>query len=64
MRIETVREQAAYDAGWAEGKDYWMPLEQDRLLQLVEPWLAQQLVDGKLTRNDILDFVKLYREEK
>ena len=36
MRIETVREQAAYDAGWAEGKDYWVPLEQDRILKLLE----------------------------
>jgi len=36
MRLETVREQDAYDEGFANGKDYWMPLEQDRILQIIE----------------------------
>ena len=36
MRLETVREQDAYDAGFAEGKDYWVPLEQERILQIIE----------------------------
>lgn len=63
MRLETVREQDAYDEGFANGKDYWMPLEQDRILQIVQPWFAQQLNEGKLTRNDIFDFVELVRKE-
>jgi hypothetical protein len=63
MRLETVREQDAYDEGFANGKDYWMPLEQDRILQIVQPWFAQQLEEGKLTRNDIFDFVELVRKE-
>jgi hypothetical protein len=63
MRLETVREQDAYDEGFANGKDYWMPLEQDRLLQVVQPWFAQQLNEGKLTRNDIFDFVEIVRKE-
>lgn len=64
MRIETVREQDAYDTGWADGKDYWVPLEQDRLLQVIQPWLAKQLNDDKLSPNDIREFVELFREEK
>ncbi len=64
MQINTVQEQDAYDKGFADGKDYWGPQEQDRLLQLVQPWFAQQLNEGKLTRNDIFDFVELVRKEK
>lgn len=36
MIIETVREQDAYDRGWESGKDWWVPLEQDRILKLLE----------------------------
>lgn len=36
MIIETVREQDAYDRGWESGKDWWVPLEQDRLLQVLQ----------------------------
>jgi hypothetical protein len=36
MRLETVREQDAYDEGFANGKDYWGPLEQERILNLLE----------------------------
>lgn len=36
MQINTVREQDAYDEGWANGKDWWVPLEQDRILKLME----------------------------
>lgn len=61
MRLETVREQDAYDAGFAEGKDYWVPLEQDRLLQVIQPWFAKQLNDDKLSPNDIREFVELFR---
>ena len=38
MRLETVREQDAYDEGFANGKDYWMPLEQDRIINLLDDW--------------------------
>lgn len=64
MQINTVREQDAYDEGWANGKDYWMPLEQDRLLQVVQPWLAKQLRDDKLSPNDVREFVELFRGEE
>lgn len=64
MRLETVREQDAYDEGFANGKDYWVPLEQDRLLQVVQPWFAKQLKDDKLSPNDIREFIELFREEK
>ena len=64
MRLETVREQDAYDEGFANGKDYWMPLEQDRLLQVVQPWFAKQLKDDKLSPNDIIDFIRLFRGEE
>lgn len=64
MQINTVREQDAYDEGWANGKDYWVPLEQDRLLQLLQPWFAKQLNDDKLSPNDIREFIELFREEK
>lgn len=40
MRIETVREQDAYDEGFANGKDYWVPLEQERILNLLKDRLA------------------------
>jgi len=36
MQINTVREQDAYDKGWADAKDYWSPLEQERILNLLE----------------------------
>jgi hypothetical protein len=64
MQINTVREQDAYDEGWANGKDYWMPLEQDRLLQVVQPWFAKQLKDDKLSPEDIREFVRLFRGEE
>lgn len=64
MQINTVREQDAYDEGWANGKDYWMPLEQDRLLQVIEPWFAKQLKDDKLSPNDIREFIELFRGEE
>lgn len=63
MQINTVREQDAYDEGWANGKDYWMPLEQDRLLQVLQPWLAKQLKDDRLSPNDIREFIELFRGE-
>ena len=63
MQINTVNEQDAYDKGFADGKDYWVPEEQERALQAIEPWLAKQLNDGKLTRNDILDFIELFKGE-
>lgn len=40
MQINTVQEQDAYDKGFADGKDYWMPLEQDRILNLLKDRLA------------------------
>lgn len=40
MKLETVREMDAYDKGFAEGKDYWMPLEHDRILNLLKDRLA------------------------
>lgn len=64
MQINTVREQDAYDEGWANGKDYWMPLEQDRLLQVIQPWFAQQLKDDKLSPEDIREFLRLFRGEE
>jgi hypothetical protein len=36
MIFETGREEEAYDKGWADAKDWWMPLEQDRILELME----------------------------
>jgi hypothetical protein len=36
MVISTVREQDAYDMGWLAAKDWWVPLEQDRILLLLE----------------------------
>lgn len=64
MRLETVREQDAYDEGFANGKDYWVPLEQDRLLQVIQPWFAKQLNDDKLSPNDIREFIELFRGEE
>lgn len=46
MRLETVREQDAYDAGFAEGKDYWMPLEQARIMRLLSEHYPIGYVDG------------------
>ena len=50
MQINTVNEQDAYDKGFADGKDYWMPLEQDRLLQLLQDRLnsARQVDDATI----------------
>jgi hypothetical protein len=64
MQINTVKEQDAYDAGWANGKDYWMPLEQDRLLQVVQPWFTEQLKNEKLSPDDVVDFIKLFRGQE
>lgn len=36
MHLVTVREQDAYDRGFESGKDWWVPLEQDRLLQVLQ----------------------------
>ena len=35
MHLVTVREQDAYDRGFESGKDWWVPLEQDRILNLL-----------------------------
>lgn len=64
MRLETVREQDAYDEGFANGKDYWGPLEQDRLFQLVQPWFAEQLKNDRLSPNEVVDFIKLFRSQE
>jgi hypothetical protein len=61
MQINTVKEQDAYDAGWADGKDYWMPLEQDRLFQVVQPWFTEQLKNDRLSPDEVVNFVKLFR---
>lgn len=36
MQINTVNEQDAYDKGFADGKDYWVPIEQERIIALLE----------------------------
>lgn len=36
MQINTVNEQDAYDKGFADAKDYWLPMEQDRILKVLK----------------------------
>ena len=65
MQINTVREQDAYDKGWADAKDWWVPLEQDRILKLMEENFARfdlsnNMVDGMAFE----EFARLVREEK
>ena len=65
MQINTVREQDAYDKGWADAKDWWGPLEQDRILKLMEENfqrfdLSNNMVDGM----SFEEFARLVREEK
>lgn len=36
MQINTVQEQDAYDKGFADGKDFWGPQEQERILKIIK----------------------------
>jgi hypothetical protein len=65
MQLNTVREQDAYDKGWADAKDWWVPLEQDRILKLMEENFARfdlsnNMVDGMAFE----EFARLVRDEK
>lgn len=40
MHLVTVREQDAYDRGFESAKDYWVPLEQERILNLLKDRLV------------------------
>jgi len=64
MQLNTVREQDAYDKGWADAADWWGPLERDRILQAIQPWFAKQLEEDRLSRNDILEFIELINGEE
>ena len=35
MNIETVREQDAYDNGFADGQDFWVPKFQNDLVEAI-----------------------------
>lgn len=44
MQIWTVNEQDCYDAGFANGKDYWVPLERERIIDLLNREYSNPLI--------------------
>jgi hypothetical protein len=65
MIFDTGKEELAYDKGWADAKDWWMPLEQDRILKLMEENFKR--FDASNNLIDFMsfeDFKKLVEETK
>jgi len=38
VQIWTMNEQDCYDAGFANGKDFWVAEEQERIIKLLDDW--------------------------
>lgn len=56
MQIWTVNEQDCYDKGFANGKDYWIPLERERIVD----YLNREYSNPLVSKDDI---IKWLREE-
>jgi hypothetical protein len=47
MQIWTVNEQDCYDAGFEHGKDYWVPLERQRIIDYLNRELSNPMLETK-----------------
>ena len=70
MQINTVNEQDAYDKGFADGKDYWVPQEHERLLKILkiirqncDKYYEEDYLPGLDYAIDILNDVEGWAEE-
>ncbi len=53
MQIWTVNEQDCYDKGFENAKDYWVPLERERIIDYINREYSNPLIE----KQDIINFL-------
>lgn len=53
MQIWTVNEQDCYDKGFADAKDYWVPLEREQIIDYLNREYSNPLIE----KQDIINFL-------